>query len=268
MLVVDRFALHQMQEYTYAAPGCPVRVCCSRQCTERRSGLNFVQVRLQNLSDRFICNVFLTIEAFGAEGECLYELRRVVQPDCNAEAGAIFGEERLIALGGPVAASLLITVESVVFDDGMLWRKDTIYCPGKQETAAPTQLSASEEPTEAQCEEPIDIRSEEPSPMIETLDPRIAQIISEPIERRIERIMGQMADTRPEQRSSMPPETRSELSALQDPELSAMQDPELEPPATKKRSYALWIWLLVILGLVLVATAVYLLHTSGNYSVF
>ncbi len=122
MIAADRFELLQTQYHKSLQPDCPVRIHCSRQCTDRRSGSQFVQIRMRNCSERTICSVFLCIEGLDACGSTLYEIREVILAECNAAPSEVFGEERMIVLEGKAAASLRIKVLRVSFADGMLWR--------------------------------------------------------------------------------------------------------------------------------------------------
>lgn len=131
MVTADRFSLRKMQKQTVLQPECPVYIHCSRLCTEKGSGSNFLQVRMVNRSDRLISSVFLGIAGLNADGDVLFTIREMVLSDCNAMPHAVFGEKRLLALGHRTAAELQITVERVIFADGMIWRK----LPGQQLTS-------------------------------------------------------------------------------------------------------------------------------------
>lgn len=123
MVPTDRYIMHPMERQEFLQPECPVYIHCSRRCTDRHSGMNFVRVRMVNCSDRMVCSVFLRIEGIGKAGQSCYVRNEVVLPDCNAMPRAVFGEDWLISLSAKEVERLLITVERVVFSDGMMWRR-------------------------------------------------------------------------------------------------------------------------------------------------
>lgn len=123
MILADRFVMHPTQKQTLAQLECPVYIHCSRRCRDKKSGTNFVQVRMVNCSERLICDVYLRIEGYDRNGETVYVRNDVVLPNCNAVPCAVFGEDRIISLGMQEASWLCITVERVCFADGMLWRR-------------------------------------------------------------------------------------------------------------------------------------------------
>ena len=132
MAAADRFSLHEVQKQTILQPECPVYIHCSRICTDKMTGSNFLQIRMVNRSDRLICSIFLGIEGLDRSGAVLFSIREMVMSDCNALPHAVFGENRLLALGRKPVSKVRITTERVVFSDGMLWRK----LPGQQLTSA------------------------------------------------------------------------------------------------------------------------------------
>ena len=132
MVQNDRFLLHEMQKQTILQPESPVYIHCSRLCTEKKSGANFLQVRMVNRSDRLVGSIFLGIEGLNPDGTVLFSIREAVIGDCNALPHSVFGENRLLALGCREPSEVRLTVERVVFADGMIWRR----LPGQQLTSA------------------------------------------------------------------------------------------------------------------------------------
>ncbi len=122
MITPERFALLPIQNQILLQPECPVYVHCFRQCTERRSGTAFVQVRMVNRSERCIKSVILSAQASCGE-TVMFRREELFLAECNALPGAVFGEERMLSLGKCNAPSLCFTVERVIFADGMVWRK-------------------------------------------------------------------------------------------------------------------------------------------------
>lgn len=123
MIPNDRFLLHEVQKQTILQPECPAYIHCSRLCTEKRSQANFLQVRMVNRWDRVISSVFLGILGRDRDGSVLFDIREMVLADCNALPHTVFGENRLLALGRKYPAELQITVERIVFADGLIWRR-------------------------------------------------------------------------------------------------------------------------------------------------
>ena len=211
MILPDRFTMQPMQKQSFVQSECPIHVHCTRRFTDKRSGTNFIQVRLVNCSERLICDVYLCIEGFDRNKNRCFVRNEVVLADCNALPHTIFGENRILSLGSENAASVLVTVERICFADGMIWRKlprhkltDTeswsaCVCGMKNhpnaascsfcsrsltEEAAQAQLPAPPvESEELTAEEPIPSFSifERPSPIIRTHPVFIeSPIISQP----------------------------------------------------------------------------------------
>ncbi|MBE6928026.1 MAG: hypothetical protein E7467_06010 [Ruminococcaceae bacterium] len=120
---MERFTLHEMKKQNMLQLHCPIHVHCSRQCTHNASGSKFVQLRMVNRSERIVCDVYISIEGTDYTGKSLFKRQMIVIPNCNAQPHSVFGEERLISLGVQENASLIVTVETVSFADGMLWRR-------------------------------------------------------------------------------------------------------------------------------------------------
>lgn len=123
MTETDRFTLLETQRHTLLQPECPIYVHCSRRCVARSTGAVFLQVRMVNCGEREIRTVFLCVEGLNAQGETLYTMRELILPDCGAKPHSVFGERQMLALERTKVCALRITVERVVFTDGMLWRR-------------------------------------------------------------------------------------------------------------------------------------------------
>lgn len=119
----ERFDQLDVQRQTLLQPDSPVYVYCSRRSIERTSGAILAQVRMVNCSAYEVQTVFLQIEGLNAGGEVQYTLRELPITRCAAAPHQVFGETQLLMLDRTPVSSLRITVERVVFADGLLWRK-------------------------------------------------------------------------------------------------------------------------------------------------
>ncbi len=241
MFASDRFALQPMQKYSQISSGVPVLICCSRQCTEVRSGVPFLQLRMRNLTDRLICSVFLTIEGFALSGKRVFRMREVIVPDCNAKSGELFGEARMIAIEA-ITADTRITVERVVFDDGMIWCKATAYRP--------------------MVFEPV---REEPEPIVGSApSARIPQQPTELLEG--DRTLPSKEQMRLGRGTTEPLALKSEQRPAPIVRESLPMLPVMQNKQTKVN--ALPAWILVAGGIVLAVGAVLVLLAHGNFSLF
>ncbi len=121
--MVAGFVRKPMQKPRRIQPACPVRLYSYLCSVEKRSGVRCVQLRFVNCSDRQVESLFLRICGLGKKGEICYTLESVPMANCAAEPRSVFGEERLIFLPSAEIAELEITVEWVLFSDGMLWKR-------------------------------------------------------------------------------------------------------------------------------------------------
>lgn len=123
MVPTDRFLSRQEQRQELLQPECPVYVHCTRRTTERRSGMELLQLRLVNRSFRTVDSLFFTVEGICGESRVCYTMKGMVMSDCRGAAGSVFGEEHIFILNKTPVDRVLITVEKVSFSDGMLWRR-------------------------------------------------------------------------------------------------------------------------------------------------
>lgn len=131
MIPTDRFSLSEAQRHKWMQPECPVLVYSYRCCREKRSGAVFAQLRMVNRTERTIRSVSLRIEGLDRFDETVYTLRELLLPACGAGPHTIFGEERLLLLDREAVYGLRVTVQRVLFEDGMLWRRlpERALCP-------------------------------------------------------------------------------------------------------------------------------------------
>lgn len=131
MIPTDRFSLSEAQRHKWMQPECPVLVYSYRCCKEKRSGAVFAQLRMVNRTERTIRSVSLRVEGLDRFDETVYTLRELLLPACGAGPHTIFGEERLLLLDREAVYGLRVTVQRVLFEDGMLWRRlpEQALCP-------------------------------------------------------------------------------------------------------------------------------------------
>lgn len=123
MITTSRFAMRSVQRNELLQPQCPVYLHCSRICSDSRSGACFAQLRLVNRSDWAIRTVIVCIECLAADGTVRDTLREHFLVNCNALPHSVFGEEQLLALVHEPVEALRVTIERVLFSDGLCWRR-------------------------------------------------------------------------------------------------------------------------------------------------
>ncbi|MBP3411720.1 MAG: hypothetical protein J6K89_00500 [Oscillospiraceae bacterium] len=120
---LGKFVYYPMQKPSRIQPECPVYIYAYSLAVQSYSGAAFVQLRLVNRSERVVHSVFLQVSGIDAQGDCLYELHYLPIAGCNAEPHEDFGEDHLLFLPEGHVRSLEVHVEDVLFEDGLIWRK-------------------------------------------------------------------------------------------------------------------------------------------------
>ncbi len=120
---LGKFVYYPMQKPSRIQPECPVYIYAYSLAVQSYSGAAFVQLRLVNRSERVVHSVFLQVSGINAQGDCLYELHYLPIAGCNAEPHEDFGEDHLLFLPEGHVRSLEVHVEDVLFEDGLIWRK-------------------------------------------------------------------------------------------------------------------------------------------------
>lgn len=121
--MIAAFIPKPVQKPRRLQPDCPVRLYSYLCSAEERSGVQCVQLRLVNCADKQVDSLFLRICGIGKNGEICYTLQNMPLTGCWAEPRRVFGENRRILLPSAEIAELEITVERVLFADGMLWKR-------------------------------------------------------------------------------------------------------------------------------------------------
>ena len=117
------FVRKPMQKPRKLQPDCPVRLYSYVCNVEKQSRMHCAQLRFVNCTDRQVDSLFLRVSGMGTDGKPRYTLESVPLAGCRAEAKSVFGEERLIFLPATDIEELEITVEWVLFSDGMIWKR-------------------------------------------------------------------------------------------------------------------------------------------------
>lgn len=123
MVNTDRFITMETCKQPEIQPDSPVYIHCSRRCKEEKTGAMFLQVRLVNRTDAPIRTVLLQVEGLSEYGTVLYTMRDMILAECKAKPHAVFGENKILALEHTPVARVRITVEKVVYEDGIIWRR-------------------------------------------------------------------------------------------------------------------------------------------------
>lgn len=121
----EKFVYYPMRKPQHIQPDCPVYIYAYGLAVQKGSGAAFVQVRLVNRSERSVHSVFLHIRGLDYLGKTLYELRFVPLTDCAGEPHKAFGEEQVLFLPQGTVYSLEIEIQDVLFEDGLIWRKQS-----------------------------------------------------------------------------------------------------------------------------------------------
>ncbi len=119
----EKFRYFPMRKPGRIQPECPVYLYSYGLAVQRSTGAAFVQLRLVNRWESRVHSVFLHITGKDMAGEELYELRYVPLVDCGGEAHKDFGEEQALFLPEGQVETLDVEIEDVLFEDGMIWRR-------------------------------------------------------------------------------------------------------------------------------------------------
>lgn len=123
MVAVERFNTLPTLRQPELQPDSPVYVHCSRRCEDSRSGAVFLQVRLINRTDRGIKTVVLRVEGLNGFGVTVYTTDELILADCAAKPHSVFGENKILAIDRTPVSRVRISVERVVFDNGIQWNR-------------------------------------------------------------------------------------------------------------------------------------------------
>lgn len=104
-------------------PDSPVYIHCSRRCVEQSIGAAFLQLRLVNRTDATVRTVVVQIEGLNENGAVLYTMPNVILAECDAQPHTAFGENKILALERTPIHRVRVTVEKVVYEDGIIWRR-------------------------------------------------------------------------------------------------------------------------------------------------
>ncbi len=121
--MIAAFIRKPIQKPKKLQPDCPVRLYSYMCSVEQRSGAHCVQLRFVNCAAKQVDSLFLRIRGVGTNGDICYTMESVPLASCYAQPRTVFGERRRLSLPSIAVAELEITVEWVLFSDGMLWKR-------------------------------------------------------------------------------------------------------------------------------------------------
>lgn len=152
MLGSGKLIYYPMQKPLRIQPDCPVHIHAYSLAVHQDQSTAFTQIRLVNRSQRTVHSVFLQIEGKDPSGRSLYELRYVPVVGCYGQPHRDFGEEQPLFLPGGDVRSLELQVLDVLFQDGMIWRKQTVHqLLTAEEAGWETCSCGMKNPSEAGC---------------------------------------------------------------------------------------------------------------------
>lgn len=123
MLGAKVFLRRNMQKPRLLQPDCPVYLHAYTCSVEQQSSAAYVQMRFVNRSEHVVGSLFLRIRGLDADGNESYQLGALPIAACHALPHTAFAEEHVLLLPPKPMQSLQITVETVMFEDGMIWRR-------------------------------------------------------------------------------------------------------------------------------------------------
>ncbi len=122
-----KFVYFPLRKPAVIQPECPVHIYCYGLAKQKCGDAAFVQIRLVNRTERKVHSVFLQISGRDSLGNVLYELQYVPLVDCKGDAYKDFGEEQPLFLPQGDVHTLDMQVLDVLFEDGMIWRKQNSH---------------------------------------------------------------------------------------------------------------------------------------------
>ncbi len=146
------FVYYPMEKPKRIQPDSPVYIHAYTLAVQQQTGASFVQIRMVNRSDRVVHSVFLHVVGLDPTGRHSYEISFLPLPGCHAQPHCDFGEDHVLFLPESSIRHLEIWVEDVLFDDGMIWRKQA-----KDQLLTPEQAGWTDcdcgmkNPQEADC---------------------------------------------------------------------------------------------------------------------
>ncbi len=251
------FIRKPVQKPRRVQPECPVRLYSYLCSVEKRSGAHCVQLRFVNCSAKKVDSLFLRICGVGKDGEICYTLEALPLTGCGAEPRSVFGEERLMILPSAEIAELEITVQWVLFSDGMLWKRLPAHRLDSPEALGMVQCicgmwNAAEAESCAFCARPV-------AP-------------SMPLQHELtvtSRIQGEyipVPELSMEEFESMMQETAAVLRSMQEetePEEEDDGSVVMEEETSNKGSRSIWVMLCIIVLLILAAAGI--LYYKGYF---
>ncbi|MDR0937371.1 MAG: hypothetical protein LBM98_11895 [Oscillospiraceae bacterium] len=80
------------------------------------------QCKFSNLSGRNVAAAYIAVDCKGVDGGAVEGIDEYVYLDLDSAPGAVFGDDKLIALPNKTTRSYTVTLKKVVFADGAVWQ--------------------------------------------------------------------------------------------------------------------------------------------------
>ena len=106
-------------------PDSPVWVSRYRLSLDAESGKRLLQVRMVNLSDKRLRQVFLRIRCIEAETRKVTTLEMIPLPAVLVLPGRAFGDDKIVEITPPDISFVEAFVQRVVFSDGTTWNEES-----------------------------------------------------------------------------------------------------------------------------------------------
>lgn len=106
-------------------PDSPVWVSRYRLTLDAESGKRLLQVRMVNLSDKRLRQVFLRIRCMEAETRKVTTLEMIPLPAVLVLPGRAFGDDKIVEITPPDTSFVEAFVQRVVFSDGTAWNEES-----------------------------------------------------------------------------------------------------------------------------------------------
>ena len=105
-------------------PGCPVQVNRWQLSRDMETGKRLLQVRMINLSEKRIRQVFLRIRCMDGREQRLEDLELIPLPVLSALPGRVFGDDKVVEITVPGTTYVEIFPQRVRFYDESVWNEE------------------------------------------------------------------------------------------------------------------------------------------------
>lgn len=125
---MGRYNVVSKNNDTRYIPNCPLLLLSSALTADKERDAVLAQFKFQNISDRRIKAVYISVDCFGVNDELLECLEKFVYLDLNIVASAIFGSNVPVYLPNKETRKINIKVNLVLYTDDTEWANtDKLY---------------------------------------------------------------------------------------------------------------------------------------------